>query len=36
MSYSALADGVTPDAIVNRVLTLVPTPRLEMAVEPTA
>ena len=36
MSYSALAEGVTPDTIVNRVLTLVPTPRLEIAVEPTA
>ena len=36
MSYSALAEGVTPDTIINRVLTLVPTPRLEIAVEPTA
>jgi hypothetical protein len=36
MSYSALAEGVTPDTIVNRVLTLVPTPRLELAMEPTA
>ncbi len=36
MSYAALADGVTPDSVVSRVLTLVPAPRLEMAVEPTA
>jgi MoxR-like ATPase len=36
MSYSALAEGVTPDTIVKRVLSLVPAPRLEMAVEPTA
>jgi MoxR-like ATPase len=36
MSYAALAEGVTPDTIVGRVLTLVPTPRLEIAVEPTA
>jgi MoxR-like ATPase len=36
MSYAALADGVTPDQVVSRVLTLVPAPRLEMAVEPTA
>jgi MoxR-like ATPase len=36
MSYSALAEGVTPDTIVSRVLTLVPTPRLEIAMEPTA
>ena len=36
MSYAALADGVTADTIVTRVLTLVPAPRLEMAVEPTA
>jgi MoxR-like ATPase len=36
LSYSALADGITPDAIVERVLTLVPAPRLEMAAEPTA
>jgi MoxR-like ATPase len=36
MSYAALADGVTPDTIISRVLTLVPAPRLEMAMEPTA
>ena len=36
MSYSALADGITPDSIVTRVLSLVPAPRLEMAVETSA
>jgi MoxR-like ATPase len=36
MSYSALADGVTPDAVIAKVATLVPAPRLEFAVEPTA
>ena len=36
LSYAALADGITADTIVERVLTLVPAPRLEMAVEPTA
>jgi MoxR-like ATPase len=36
LSYAALADGVTADTIVERVLTLVPAPRLEMAVETTA
>jgi len=36
MSYSALADGITPDSIVSRVLSLVPAPRLEMAVETSA
>jgi MoxR-like ATPase len=36
MSYAALADGITADSVVSRVLTLVPAPRLEMAVEPTA
>ena len=36
MSYSALAEGVTPDTIVDRVLALVPTPRLELAMEPSA
>jgi MoxR-like ATPase len=36
MSYAALADGITPDSIVERVLSLVPAPRLEMAAEPTA
>ncbi len=36
MSYAALADGITADTIVERVLSLVPAPRLEMAVEPTA
>jgi MoxR-like ATPase len=36
MSYAALADGITADTIVSRVLTLVPAPRLEMAVETTA
>jgi len=35
-SYAALADGITADTIIERVLTLVPAPRLEMAVEPTA
>ncbi len=36
LSYAALADGITADTIVQRVLTLVPAPRLEMAMEPTA
>ena len=36
LSYAALADGITADTIVDRVLTLVPAPRLEMAMEPTA
>jgi len=36
MSYSALADGITPDAVIGKVVSLVPAPRLEFAVEPTA
>ena len=36
LSYAALADGITADTIIERVLTLVPAPRLEMAAEPTA
>jgi MoxR-like ATPase len=36
MSYAALAEGITPDAIVRRVLDLVPAPRLEMAAGTTA
>ena len=36
MSYAALAEGITPDTIVDRVLELVPAPRLEIAMEPTA
>ena len=36
MSYAALAEGITPDTVVNRVLELVPAPRLEIAMEPTA
>jgi MoxR-like ATPase len=36
LSYAALADGITADSIIERVLTLVPAPRLEMAAEPTA
>ena len=36
LSYAALADGITADSIVERVVSLVPAPRLEMAVEPTA
>ena len=36
LSYAALADGVSPDTIIRRVLELVPAPRIEMAVEPTA
>src|SRR4051812_13522751 len=35
-SSAALADGVTADSVVSKVITLVPAPRLEMAVEPTA
>ena len=36
LSYAALADGVTADTIIERVVSLVPAPRLEMVVEPTA
>jgi len=36
MSYAALADGITPDAVIAKVTSLVPAPRLEFAVEPTA
>ena len=36
MSYSALADGITADTVIERVLSLVPAPRLEMAVETSA
>ena len=36
LSYAALADGVTADTIIERVVSLVPAPRLEMAAEPTA
>ena len=35
-AIEALADGVTADTIVSRVVSLVPAPRLEMAMEPTA
>ena len=31
MSYAALTDGITPDAVVARVLGLVPAPHLDMA-----
>jgi MoxR-like ATPase len=36
LSYAALADGINADSIVERVVSLVPAPRLEMAAEPTA
>ncbi len=36
MSYAALADGITPDSVIAKVVSLVPSPRLEFAVEPTA
>ena len=36
LSYAALADGITADTIIDRVVSLVPAPRLEMAMEPTA
>ncbi len=36
MSYAALADGITADTVVERVLALVPAPRLEMAAETSA
>jgi MoxR-like ATPase len=36
MSYAALADGMTPDAVIAKVVSLVPAPRLEFAMEPTA
>ncbi len=35
-SYAALADGINADTIIERVLTLVPAPRIELAAEPTA
>ena len=31
LSYAALTDGITPDAVVSRVLGLVPAPQLDMA-----
>ncbi len=36
MSYAALADGITPDSVITKVVSLVPAPRLEFAMEPTA
>jgi MoxR-like ATPase len=36
LSYSALTDGITADAVIARVLGLVPAPQLDLAVEPTA
>jgi MoxR-like ATPase len=36
MSYAALTDGITADSVVARVLTLVPAPQLDLAVEPVA
>ncbi len=36
MSYSALTDGITPDAVITRILGLVKAPQLDMAAEPTA
>jgi MoxR-like ATPase len=36
LSYAALVDGVTADAVIERVLRRVPAPRLEFATEPTA
>ena len=36
LSYAALADGISADSIIERVLMLVPAPRIEMAAEPTA
>jgi MoxR-like ATPase len=34
LSYSALTDGITPDAVITRVLGLVPAPQLDLSVEP--
>jgi hypothetical protein len=31
LSYAALTDGITPDAVVSRVLGLVPAPQLDLA-----
>jgi MoxR-like ATPase len=36
MAYAALTDGVTPDAVITRVLGLVPAPQLDLATEPAA
>jgi MoxR-like ATPase len=36
LGYAALADGVSADTIISRILTLVPAPQLELAAEPTA
>ena len=36
LSYAALTDGITPDAIVTRILGLVPAPQLDLAAQPSA
>ena len=36
MSYAALTDGITPDAVIERVLTLVKAPAIEAAGEASA
>ena len=36
LGYAALADGVSADTIIARILTLVPAPHLDLAAEPTA
>jgi MoxR-like ATPase len=36
LSYAGLAEGITPDSIISRIVGVVPTPRLETLEEPTA
>ena len=36
LSYAALTDGITADAVIGRVLGLVPAPQLDLATEPAA
>ena len=36
LSYAALTDGITPDAVITRVLGLVPAPQLDLAAQPSA
>jgi MoxR-like ATPase len=36
LGYAALADGVSPDTVISRILALVPAPHLDLAAEPSA
>jgi len=36
LSYAGLAEGITPDSIISRIVSVVPAPRLETLEEPTA